>query len=315
MNTETEQTLNPPLLSTVLVTGCTGFIGSRLVSHLKAKGYTVRGLSRHPQEEGIYEWNPSAGWMDLSALEDVEGVIHLAGESIASGRWNAKRKASILNSRVESTRCLVKAMAEMKVPPKAFVCSSGVNFYPFGDTVATESSKPGTGFLAEVCCAWEKEALRAEAFGIRTACVRTGIVLHPDGGVLGRLLPLYRIGLGGRVGSGKQGFPWIGMEDLLDIYEKALSVPDFKGPINAVHPQLIDQKTFNTTLAIVLKRPTLAPLPASVVRLFFGQMGEETLLANLWVKPDSLEQRYHRFFYRSLEEALRLYLDRPKEGN
>ena len=289
---------------TILVTGFRGFIGKRLVPYLRTLGYTVRGLSRSGTGEGIYSWNPTAGKIDPEALDGVEGVIHLAGEGIASGRWTKERRRRILESRRIGTRTLVRAMAQAKPGPKVLASASGVNFYAGREGPQGEEDTRGEGFLAEVCEAWEREARLAEEGGIRTVLLRTGIVLDPSGGALGKMLPAFRFGLGGPIGDGRQGFPWIAMDDLLDIYERALRDEDLRGPVNAVHPETINQGAFSRCLGRVLGRPAFLPLPAGVVKLLFGRMAEETLLADLNIRPRVLLEKKHPFRSRSVEDAL-----------
>lgn len=293
---------------TVLVSGSRGLIGSRLVPFLKTLGYTVRGLTRGRGGEGLFHWDPGAGKLDPAALEDVDAVIHLAGENIASGRWTAGRRERILNSRVDGTRTLVEAMGRAKRAPAVLVSASGVNYYPSGSGTVDESSSRGKGFLSEVCERWEAEAMRARGYGIRTVCLRTGVVLDPAGGALAKMLPAFHMGLGGPIGPGRQRLPWIGMDDLLDIYERAMRDSSFDGAVNAVHPQIIEQRRFAKTLGSILRRPAVLPLPEWAVKGLFGKMGEETLLADLAVKPRFLEEGAHPYRHASLEDALAFML-------
>ena len=295
---------------TVLISGSSGLIGSRLVPFLKTLGYTVRGLSRNPKDGDTYRWNPSAGEVDPQALEGVDAVIHLAGENIASGLWTKKRRERILRSRVQGTRTLVEAMGRLSRKPEVFVSASGVNYYAFGSDAHEEEGEPGDGFLAEVCRRWEEEAVRARKHGIRTVCIRTGVVLDPRGGALAKMLPAFRMGLGGPIGSGEQGFPWIGMDDLLDIYERGVRDDQIAGPVNAVHPQLLSQGDFSRTLGTVLHRPARLRVPAWVIGAFLGQMGKETLLADLRVLPGVLTRHGHAFRHESLSAELAFMLGR-----
>jgi uncharacterized protein len=295
---------------TILISGSRGLIGGRLVPYLRTLGYGVRGLTRGPGGGALYHWDPARGELDPEALRGVDAVVHLAGEGIAAGRWTAARKARILGSRVDGTRALVDAMAGMDPRPAAFICASGVNFYGSGSSQRDESAPAGDGFLAEVCRAWEQQALRAREYGARVVCLRTGVVLDPLGGALGKLLPVFRIALGGPVGSGAQGFPWIGMDDLLDIYERAIRDPGMAGPVNAVHPDPVTQGTFSRTLGAVLRRPAFLTLPAFAVRAIFGQMGEETLLADLTIRPEALTRAGFAWRDASLQSALAFMLGR-----
>nr|WP_238710310.1 TIGR01777 family oxidoreductase [Oceanipulchritudo coccoides] len=292
----------------VLVTGSSGLIGRRLVPFLRTLGYTVRGLSRTPEGEGNFRWDPSAGFVDPKALEGCHAVIHLAGENIAGGRWTKERRERILQSRIDGTRTLVEGMAACSDPPSVLVSASGINYYKTGSSARSEDSSRGDGFLSEVCEAWESEALKAQTTGIRVVCMRTGIVLDPLGGALGKMLPAFQIGLGGPVGDGTQGFSWIAMDDLLDLYAAALRDPQLEGRVNAVHPQQVSQRQFRKVLGSVLHRPTVFPLPAIVVKALFGQMGEETLLADLTVQPTKLMDLGHNFRFKGLEDALSFML-------
>ncbi|MGC9450735.1 MAG: TIGR01777 family oxidoreductase [Oceanipulchritudo sp.] len=295
---------------TVLVSGSTGLIGGRLVPYLKTLGYRVRGLTRGEARADLFNWDPARGMLDPEALEGVEAVIHLAGENIASGRWTRARKARILRSRIDGTATIVRAMAKMERKPSVLVCASGVNFYPGGARGSDENGPSGDGFLAGVCRAWEAQALRARESGVRTVCLRTGVVLDPGGGALGRMLPVFRMGLGGRIGSGRQAFPWIGMDDLLDIYEWSIREESIEGAVNAVHPERVTQGTFIRCLGGILRRPVALPVPAGLVRLLFGSMGKETLLADLDVVPAALREHGYSFRHDSLEQELRFCLGR-----
>ena len=292
----------------VLVSGSTGLIGRRLVPYLRTLGYEVRGLTRGKAAGRLYQWDPSSGSVDPEAFQDVDAVIHLAGENIASGRWTKKRRQRIMESRVNGTRILVDAMANARKRPEVFISASGANFYGSGPGRKTEEMPAGDGFLAEVCQRWEEEAFKARNHGIRTLCVRTGIVLDPLGGALSKMLPVFKLGLGGRVGDGRQAFPWIAMDDLLDIYERAIRDAKLQGPVNAVHPERTDQAGFSRALASTLGRPSFMPLPAFAVRAVLGQMGEETLLADLPVEPAFLEAEDHSFRFDSLKAALSFML-------
>ena len=300
----TMNTTSPEENPVVLVTGSSGFVGQRLVPYLESKGYVVRGLSRNPDSGGVFWWDPAAHSMDSKALEGVQGVIHLAGEGIAAGRWTEGRKKRILDSRVDTTRTLVQHMRRMTSLPRVLVSSSGVNYYESGPGLRDEQSPSGDSFLAEVCRQWEGEARKAREFGVRTVQLRTGVVLDPSGGALARMLPVFRMGTGGPIGTGRQGFPWIGMEDLIRIMEWALREEMVSGPVNAVHPDRVNQEAFSKALGKALNRPAVMPLPAFVVKATFGQMGRETLLADLNIIPQVLQSRGFAFRYKNLGETL-----------
>jgi uncharacterized protein (TIGR01777 family) len=292
----------------ILVTGSSGLIGGRLVPYLRTLGFVVRGLSRNPSGQDQFAWDPGAGRIDPKALDDVHAVIHLAGENIASGRWTPERRRRIMESRVNGTRTLVDALIAQERPPEVLVCASGANYYAPSSERQDESSPSGNGFLSEVCRRWEAEALRAQEAGIRTVCLRTGVVLDPLGGALAKLLPVFRMGLGGPIGSGRQGFPWIAMDDLVDIYVEAVLNSGMEGPVNAVHPDVVNQRTFSRELAGILRRPAIVPLPGFVVKALFGQMGEETLLGSLFLEPGHLADAQFRFRHSSLKAALGFHL-------
>ena len=297
----------------VLVSGSSGLVGKRLVPYLRTLGYEVRELSRRGGKKGIYSWDPDSGRIDAGALDGVDAVIHLAGENIAGGRWTAERKKRIMDSRVNGTRTLVQAIEASTTPPSVLVCASGVNYYAMGPGSHGEADPMGEGFLAEVCANWEAEAMRARTTGTRVVCMRTGIVLDPLGGALGKMLPAFLAGMGGPIGSGKQGFSWIAMDDLLDLYEWSIWNPHLDGPLNAVHPEPVSQRTFSRVLASVLHRPSAIPLPESAVKLLFGQMGTETLLADLTVLPVKALELGHQFRFENLQDALSFMLGKERK--
>jgi uncharacterized protein (TIGR01777 family) len=292
----------------VLITGQRGLIGRRLTPYLKNLGYVVRGLTRGPTQGDLFHWDPAKEFIDAGALEGVFAVIHLAGEGIAEGRWNAARKDAILQSRVKGTRCLVEAIRRLEDRPQVFISASGVSYYAEGIESGEADGMPGSGFLADVCRQWEAEAARASKLGLRTVLVRTGIVLDPLGGALGKMLTPFRMGLGGPVGSGRQGFPWISIDDHIRILAYSLREDSLEGPVNAVAPQIMKQGAFARDLGWVLRRPAVLPLPTAMVKLLFGEMGKEALLSDLRVRPDVLQERGFPFHWESAETALRFLL-------
>ncbi|HSH09574.1 MAG TPA: TIGR01777 family oxidoreductase [Oceanipulchritudo sp.] len=314
MNKQDDKGLPGQRPQRVLVTGSSGFIGRRLVPFLENRGYEVRGLTRGPVGPGLFNWNPAKGIMDAAALDGVDAVIHLAGENIAAGRWTAARKRRILASRVDGTRTLVEAMGKTHRHPKVLISASGVNFYQPGPDEQDETSPNGQGFLADVCRFWETEALVAQTMGVRTVLIRTGVVLDSSGGALARMLPAFKMGLGGPIGDGRQGFPWIGLDDLLEILEMAIRAETLQGPVNAVHPDLVTQREFSRLLGKVLHRPSVMRIPAFLVRLLFGQMGEEALLSDLRIRPGVLLARKHPFRFSNLGDMLAITLGRSKSG-
>ncbi|RME66600.1 MAG: TIGR01777 family protein [Verrucomicrobia bacterium] len=296
----------------VLVTGATGLVGSALVPYLTTQGHEVVRLSRSGAP-GMFRWEPESGRIEAAALEGVDAIVNLAGANIAEGRWTSKRRRLILESRVQSTRALVEAMATMEKPPSVFVNASAVGIYgDTGDREVDESAGVRRGFLAEVCRRWEAEARRAETLGVRTVLPRLGVVLTPSGGALAKLLPLFRSGLGGPVGGGRQWMSWIAMDDLLEVLLRLLTDRSMTGPVNAVTPTPVTNGEFAHTLARVLGRPSVVPTPAIALRLAFGQMATETMLASSRVKPARLLEAGHAFLHGELEPALRHLLGRER---
>ena len=272
----------------ITISGASGFIGSRLQTALA--GHTIRTVGHR-----------TGGW-DPAALRDADAVIHLAGEPVAQ-RWTPAAKQRILESRVQGTRRLVEILAGLPKRPQTLVCSSAIGYYGArGDEILTESSTPGKGFLAEVCVAWEKEAQAAEALGTRVVMVRTGLVLDPKGGALQRMLPAFRMGAGGRIGSGRQWMSWIHIQDLVSLMIFALDHP-LRGPVNGVAPEPVTNSDFTRGLAAALRRPAIFPMPSAVLQLLFGEMSE-MLLASQRVLPREAESAGFPFRYPTLTAAL-----------
>lgn len=291
----------------ILVTGASGLVGTSLTNVLRDEGHEVFGLVRRKGTFSGVEvaWDPEKNTIEIDALEDLEGVVHLAGENIASGRWTPAKKRRILESRVRGTQLLCDALAHLNHPPKVLVSASAIGYY--GDRGAeelTENSGPGTGFLAEVCQVWESAARVAETAGVRVVRLRTGVVLSSKGGALARMLPPFQWGLGGVMGDGKAYMSWIALEDLLHIIQSALDLDTLRGPVNAVAPNPVTNREFTKALGRTLHRPTLFPLPAFAVRMMFGEMGREMLLASTRVMPQRLKEAGFSFRYPSIEGAL-----------
>jgi len=287
-----------------VISGVSGLIGSRLNRFLRSDGYSVTGLSRHAHDEVSLQWDPSKGVIPPDALNDVDVVINLAGANIADRRWTGNRKKILRDSRIMSTRTLVNAMQQCEKPPSLFISMSGVNFYACGEKLRTEADPAGDTYLAALCQEWEAEALKAGRTGIRTVIMRLGVVLDLSGGALKKMLPAFRMGMGGAIGSGKQGFPWISMTELMQIFHFTINNPCITGPLNAVHPQPLSQGEFAEVLAKLLNRPSLLSLPEFVVRILFGQMGRETLLSDLNVCPEKLLRHGYVFRETNLHESL-----------
>lgn len=288
----------------ILISGITGFVGSHLKSYLESRGYRVAGLSRSPDGRNVYQWDPQSGSISPDAFNGIDAVINLAGANIADSRWTTKRKQVLRDSRISSTRTIVEGMAKCNQPPALFISMSGVNYYPRGDTPKTEASEAGESFLSKLCLDWETEALPAESKGVRTVILRLGVVLDKSGGALAKMLTPFRCGAGGPIGSGEQGFPWISLDDLSGIIEFAINQPSLTGPVNVVHPGHVTQGYFARELGRALNRPAIAKLPATMVRLLFGQMGDEMLLANLHVRPQKLMDAGYGFREENLRTCL-----------
>jgi uncharacterized protein (TIGR01777 family) len=259
-------------------------------------------------------WNPDTGQIDLGRAGDIDAVIHLAGETIAQ-RWTPKTKQRIRDSRVEGTRLLAETLATMPAPPKVLVCASATGFYgDRGEEWLDEKSAPGAGFLADVCQEWEQAAQPARERGIRVVHLRIGIVLTPKGGALAKMLPSFRLGLGGRLGDGRAYWSWIALDDLLEAIQHAFADASVHGPVNVVSPNPVTNAEFTKTLGRVLNRPTILPVPRFAVDLLFGEMGREAILPSFRVKPAKLTEAGFRFGFPDLEPALRHLLEGVKQA-
>ena len=288
----------------IAVSGASGLIGSALVPQLEGAGHEViRLVRRTATDSRELEWDPARGTIDGSALTGVDGAVHLSGATIGR-RWTKARKAEILESRVKSTRLLAEALASVEPRPSVLVCSGGIGIYGNrGDEILTEESELGTGFLAEVGAAWEAAAEPARAAGIRVVNFRQGIVLSRRGGALGRLLTPFKLGLGGRVGSGRQWWSWVSMDDLSGAYRFALD-GDLEGPVNLVSQSPATNAQFVKALGRALGRPTIFPLPTPVVKTLFGEMGDAALLQGQRALPARLLDAGFEFAYGELDAAL-----------
>ena len=269
--------------------------------------------SKPKPEEAEIQWDPVVGTMDTASLEGLDAGVHLAGESIAE-RWTAEKKTKIRDSRVKGTRLLCESLARLSQPPKAVVCASAIGYYgDRGEEVLREESAAGSGFLAEVCRGWEAAADPARQRGIRVVHLRIGVVLSPAGGALAQMLFPFRMGLGGKLGSGKQYLSWIAIDDLIRVISHALTTDTLQGPVNAVAPNPVTNLDFTRTLGRVLARPTLFPMPAFAARLAFGEMADELLLASARVEPIRLSATGYQFRHPVLEGALRHLLGKVKK--
>jgi uncharacterized protein (TIGR01777 family) len=297
----------------VVVSGSTGLVGTALVKSLEREGHLVRRLVRREVRDGEREirWDPAAGTIDAGELEGIDGVVHLAGENLAAHRWNDKVKQEIRDSRLKGTRLLAESLAKLTNKPDVLVSASAIGYYgDRGDERVDEFSPPGSGFLADVCKEWEAAAGAARDAGIRVVNLRLGVVLSPHGGALAKMLLPFKLGAGGVIGSGRQVWSWIALDDLVSAIEFALQDGALAGPVNAVAPEAATNREFTKTLGRVLRRPTIFPMPAFAARLALGEMADEMLLAGVRVEPRILTQAGFVFRHPNLEPALRDLLDR-----
>ena len=302
---------------TVAVTGASGLIGSALVTGLTSAGHrvvrVVRGAgAASVAGQRLARWDPESGALEPSELAGADAVVHLAGESVAGGRWTEAKKRRIRSTRVDVTRRLAEALPRLERPPRLLVSASAVGYYgDRGSEILREDSAPGPGFLAEVCREWEAATDPAARAGIRVVRLRIGMVLSRRGGALGAMLTPFRLGAGGPVGSGVQWVSWIAIDDLVGAILHALATESLAGPVNAVAPEPVTNRELARTLGRVLRRPALLPLPAVAARLLFGQMADELLLASARVEPARLRATGFTFRHARLEDALRHELGRP----
>lgn len=297
----------------VAITGATGLVGTALTKFLESKGDQVFPITRSKEGMGMEAilWSPQEGQIEKEKLEGIDAVVHLAGENIASGRWNAELKRKIVESREKGTRLIAQTIAQLENPPEVLVSSSAIGYYgDRGETQLTEDSPPGTGFLPDTCKVWEEATSPAEEAGIRVVIIRTGIVLSDQGGALEKMLLPFKLGMGGKIGSGKQYMSWIALEDLVRLIHFSITNSDVKGPVNGTAPCPVTNREFTKTLGKVLKRPTCLPVPAVAARFALGEMADDLLLASANVIPAKLEEHGFLFELLSLEDALQSILNR-----
>jgi hypothetical protein len=292
------------MISSILVSGVSGPIGSALLPSLKTQGYRVTRLVRAGAsgKEQI-AWDPAKP-ISSDAVSGFDAVIHLAGESIM-GRWTDTRKRAIRDSRTVATCNLAQALAQTKSKPQVFICSSAIGYYgDRADELLNEGSTPGVGFLSDVCREWEASTQPAADAGIRTVQLRTGVVLSPKGGALGQMVTPFKLGVGGRIGAGRQWMSWIDVHDMVGGIQHILTTEQLRGPVNMVAPKPVTNAEFTRTLASVLSRPAIFPIPAFVVKTIFGEMGETVLLGSQRVEPAQLVANGYSFRFSDLRASL-----------
>jgi uncharacterized protein (TIGR01777 family) len=292
----------------ILITGSSGLVGSAARQALEARGHALFPLVRPPRLAGPGEaaWNPETGEMDLPAASGAEAVVNLAGASIADGSWSEARKRLLRSSRIDLTRALVDSIAKLDPRPRVLVSASAVGYYGNrGDERLDEHSAPGEGFLAKLAADWETEATRAESLGVRTVILRFGMVLSGHGGALAQLLGPFRLGVGGRLGSGRQWMSWISISDAVGMIRAAVENETWRGAYNCVAPQPVTNTEFTKTLGRVLRRPTVFPVPRFALRTVFGEMADDMLLASQRAEPKRALQAGYSYSHQGLEPALR----------
>lgn len=298
----------------IAITGASGLIGSALCTSLRAAGHTVVPVVRSaaPGDPHAVLWDPKAGTINAAGLEGLDGVVHLAGAGIGDHRWNDAYKREVLESRTKGTDLLARTLAGLTTPPPVLVSGSAIGIYgDTGDSPVDESSPHARDFLADVCVQWEAATAPAEQAGIRVAHLRTGIVLSPDGGALAKLLPLFKLGAGGRMGSGRQWWSWISMRDEISVIEWLLH-NEVSGPVNATAPTPVTNAELTKTLGSVLHRPTLFPVPSFGPKLLLGsELAQALLFTSQRVQPGVLSGHGFEFADPTLESALRAMLNRP----
>jgi len=283
-------------------------VGTAATAALQTDGHNVIHLIRpgKPAKAGDVQWDPMRATVDVAEIEGVDVVIHLSGAGIADRRWTEERKQILRSSRIDTTRVLVDSLSRLKQKPRLLIVASAIGYYgPSGDEILTESSANGTDFLALVCRDWEAEASRAAAMGIRTVMLRFGVVLSGKGGALPRMLTPFKLGLGGRLGSGQQWMSWIAIDDVLGIMRYAIANEQISGPVNVVAPNPVRNEEFTRVLAGMLHRPAIFPAPAFVLRLALGEMADAALLSSDRVKPERMLAAGYKFRFEILEPALR----------
>jgi uncharacterized protein len=292
----------------ILISGGTGLVGTALSEALQTEGHEVGQLVRPggTARTGDVRWDPASGSVDVAAMEGADAVICLSGANIAGGRWTPERKKVLRSSRVDATRVLVDSLGRLARKPRVFIGASAIGYYgDRGDEILTESSTAGNDFLALLARDWEAEAMRAELSHIRTVIVRFGVALSTKGGALAKMLTPFKLGAGGRLGSGKQWMSWIALEDVVGILSAAIADDAIKGPVNVVAPNPVRNAEFTRVLASVLHRPAIFPAPAFLLRAALGEMADALLLSSQRVRPERIIAAGYGYRMPDLESALR----------
>ena len=294
----------------ILINGASGLIGRALCQSLTAGGHTVIALSRSPAKPPslavaqVQQWDYHQGVIPSAALAEVEAVVNLAGESIVARRWSDEQKRIIRDSRVVTTRNIVESLRQLAARPNVFVSGSAVGFYgDRGDEEVDETSPPGRGFMSEICQEWESEAARATELGVRVVQVRTGVVFSTEGGALQKMLTPFKLGIGGPLGSGRQWFPWIHIDDIVGIFKHAILTASLAGPVNGTAPQAVTNAKFTRELGKVLHRPAFLPVPKVGMRILMGEMSE-VLFVSQRVMPNATSASGYKFQFPSLAPAI-----------
>lgn len=292
----------------IAITGSTGMVGRETVAFFRKQGHTVtpfvRKETRFNSPEPVIRWDIPSGEVDLNNLEGHDTIIHLAGASIAARKWTARYKELIRSSRTEGTAVLAKAIAKMKKKPRVFLSASAIGYYGSPDVTVDENTPPAEDFLAKVCADWEKAAAPAVDAGVRTVFMRIGTVMGKNGGAMDKMLPIFRAGLGGVLGSGRQMMSWVALADLPMMMQHCVERADIKGPVNFVSPNAVSNREFTKILGKAIARPVVFPVPSFGLRLLYGEMADALLLNGANIKPKVLEATGYEFRYTRMESAL-----------
>lgn len=293
----------------IAIAGASGLLGSALVSDVENEGHEIVRLVRNSPRANEIEWHPNQDAIDAEKLAGFDAIVNLAGENVAEGRWTEEKKRKIHDSRVHGTHLLSEAIAKLSHKPRVFLCASATGIYgDRGDETLDEHSESGGGFLAGVCREWEKATEPAHRAGVRVVNLRFGPILAREGGMLEKMLTPFKMGVGGKIGSGKQYISWVAIEDATAAMKLALNDDSLRGPLNIVSPRPVTNERFTRALGEVLSRPTVMAMPAFAARLAFGEMADEMLLVSQRVMPKKLQTAGFQFQYSDLESALRHYL-------